>query len=886
MTMRRALAWSVLAALSAAPAAGAAESSLPGVSSGHRPGPDVLYASPPRAPQLENTGLWQAEPILVSGASAYREGEFLYQDFIYDDHGAAGVKDPNDPFTPSDFSFSPRAGTLTYPTDESFANNGADLVELRVTRLADATAFRLTLNTLKDPARTAFTIAIGGSPEPQAWPHGAGVRSPAELFLTVHGNEAELLEAAGGTVLTPSPAVAVDLERRQVEVRVPHAAWNPGTAAVRLAAGVGLWDVGAGRYMAPGEVASGDAPGGRGANGAALFNVAFRFDEPMPDVSNALAGATIADAAAGAAVDGTWWRERAQADALASGDIGRFSAEVDFAKLGKTTRSTSMRRRFRACGSCGRAITLRLPRTGGLRTVQAVVRYRGRVMKRAAGSDLRRIRVRRPTTGAFTLRVRLRREGSDRPDDNSGVPTTGPISRILASRFSFGQGMDFTKLCGGLLAAGSGGGTCDGVMAGQLQPYALYVPRGARPTRGYGFTLLLHSLSADYNQYIASRNQSQLGERGAGSLVATPSGRGPDGSYTDIAEADTFEVWADVARRYVLDPDWTVVSGYSMGAIGTYRLMTRWPDLFARGMSTVGFPDESARLPSLRNTPIMAWAASADELVNIAFTEQAVSDLSSLGLRFVADLFLAADHLTLATNDEYSPVAAFLGEHRVDRDPPHVTYVVDPGSDSARASVVADHAYWLSDLRVRDAEASPIGTIDARSEAFGVGDPEPLGVESSNGTLEGGARGPMPYLRREQDWGPAPSTPKADRLVVEATNVAGATVDARRARLSCNPRLDVKSDGPLDLRMVCAPRPASCTRTLRLELPRVRGARVVRATVSYRGRVLMRARGRNLRRVTVRRPTGRRFRLRVRLTTSRGARTRTITVLRSYGPCG
>ena len=124
-----------------------------------------------------------------------------------------------------------------------------------------------------------------------------------------------------------------------------------------------------------------------------------------------------------------------------------------------------------------------------------------------------------------------------------------------------------------------------------------------------------------------------------------------------------------MARHYELDPDWTVVSGYSMGAIGTYRLMTRWPDLFARGMSTVGFPDESARLPSLRNTPIMAWAASADELVNIAFTEEAVADLSDLGLRFVADLFLAADHLTLATNDEYSPVAAFLGEHRVDRNP-------------------------------------------------------------------------------------------------------------------------------------------------------------------------------------------------------------------------
>jgi hypothetical protein len=44
--------------------------SLPRVGSGHRPGPDILYAKPPAAPQLENTGPWGAKPILVSGAAA------------------------------------------------------------------------------------------------------------------------------------------------------------------------------------------------------------------------------------------------------------------------------------------------------------------------------------------------------------------------------------------------------------------------------------------------------------------------------------------------------------------------------------------------------------------------------------------------------------------------------------------------------------------------------------------------------------------------------------------------------------------------------------------------------------------------------------------------
>src|SRR4051794_40698426 len=71
---------------------------LPSVASGHRPGPDILYAKPPRSPQLENTGVWHAKPILVSGAQAYRDGEWLYQDYLHDDHGATGAKDPNDPY--------------------------------------------------------------------------------------------------------------------------------------------------------------------------------------------------------------------------------------------------------------------------------------------------------------------------------------------------------------------------------------------------------------------------------------------------------------------------------------------------------------------------------------------------------------------------------------------------------------------------------------------------------------------------------------------------------------------------------------------------------------------------------------------------------------------
>jgi hypothetical protein len=720
--------------------------SLPSVASGPRPGPDILYAAPAVAPQLQNAAPWKADPILVSGSGAYRDGEYLYQDYIYDDHGATGTPDPNNPLGPNADLYSPPAGSATYPTDPVYANNAADLVEFRVKPLANATAFRVTLNTLKDPAKTAFTIALGSSPANVSWPHGAGVSSPAQYFLTVHGSSGELLDAATGRALA-APSVSTDLTRRQIDVRLPHSTWDPGASKVRTEIGVGLWDTAASSYLAPqpGQ-ASATTPGGGSPTGAALFNVGPRTGEPQPDVSQVPTW-TMGDSAVGGMVQAAWWREKEQATALTTGDISEFHADVDFGKL------------------------------------------------------------------------------AAKANDDSGVPKTGTMNRILASHYEFGQGYDNSKVCfeiGGV----DEGAKCIGRMVGQLQPYTIYVPSKPQPAKGYGMTLLLHSLSANYNQYANSRNQSELGDRGPGSIVITPAGRGPDGFYAGIAEADTFEVWADVARRYKLDPSWTVVSGYSMGGFGTYRLMARWPDLFARGFSVVGIPGTvNDQLPSLRNNPILAWNSGADELVNITESEQAVADLTAAGLRFTEWLFPASDHLTLATNDEYGPGADWLGQHTVDRNPPHVTYVVDPTEDNAQATAIGNHAYWTSGLTVRDPKASPTGTFDARSEGFGVGDGTPTGQRQGGGVLVGGNHHASPYVERSQDWTPAPKEPVTDRLDVVATNIATATVDATRARLSCAPQLNVKSDGPLDLRIVCS-QPASKT-------SRARRARCTR-TVSYR----------------------------------------------------
>jgi hypothetical protein len=704
-----------------------ASASLPSVGSGPRPGPDILYAPPTNAPQLQNTGVWKAPPILISAASAYRDGEFLYQDLLYDDHGARGARDPGDPRLKVSEEASAPFGSYTYPTDPVYAGNAADLVELRVKPLPDATAFRLTLNTMKGADRTAFTIAIGGTPgASRELPHGANAKAPADLFLTVHGEYADLLDATTGQT-AGSPTAKVDLVRRQVDVRVPHTDWDPGASTLRLAAGVGLWDAATGSYLLPGASATATTPGGAGglARPTAIFNAAFRASEPFqgPDFS-VLTGAT-------------YWRDRAQGFALRQGDLGPFSVQVDFAKL-------------------------------------------------AAGAD------------------------DDMPGQPGGVPQSGPMDRILASSFETGQGLDYSTTC----APGTLPVSCKGELRGRLQPYAIYVPSKPQPAAGYGLTLLLHSYGGNYNQYASSRNQSQLGDRGAGSLVVTPEARGPDGWYFDHAGADVFEVWADVARHYPLDPDWTALSGYSMGGYGTFKLASQYPDLFGRAQTTVGpsgFTVASAstreQVDSLRNIPILMWAGGSDQSVPPADTQAQADRFDALGYRYEFDLFTSAIHILLAFNDQYQPAADFLGSARVDRNPAHVTYVYNPAMDFPDAGTAAGHAYWVSRVLLRDAAANGgRGRVDVRSEGFGLGDPVPSDTAHGSGTLAGGALATLQYASQSRSWGSAPPAPLANRLVVDATNVSTLTIDPRRARVGCDATIALTSDGPTKVRLAgCEP---------------------------------------------------------------------------------
>ncbi|HEX5404423.1 MAG TPA: glucodextranase DOMON-like domain-containing protein [Pseudonocardiaceae bacterium] len=703
-----ALAFGVAAGLTAASLpASASTQATSAQATDPRPGPAILYAPPPRAPQLENApgSQWHAAPILVSGVSAYRQGEFLYQDYLFDDLGAGG--------------------TYTYPTDPRYAKDAADLVEFRIKPQRSGLLVRLTYNAMIDPALAATTVALGDSATARPLPFDAGAREPAQVFLTVHGSTVEVTNAATGARVRSSARASVDLTRRQVTITVPSAVFDTrGRSTLRVASASGLWDATHDEYLQPVTgAATPTRPGNGGTAGGALFNVAFRYGETGE------------------------WRDADQAAALATGDLSSFHADVDLGEL-------------------------RSGRTDDLR---------------------------------------------GQPD---GVPTSGQTDRIYASHFEDAQGRGpqlplaycHEPCVSGALAVPD--------YTSQLQPYSVYVPDKPAPPSGYGMTLNLHFCGGNYND--GPPDAAQLADRGTGSLVLTPEGRGGCFWYWSEAGADTFEAWADAGRHFHLDPTYNAISGWSMGGYGAYKYVAEFPDLFAAALPDIGcvsaetgwpgeptpsISGEDAQIlnlvPSFRNVPILSANANQDELCLTSSQLQVLNRFQALGYRYDWREYVGTHGPYYPTNDES---ARFLGNAHVDANPQHVTYVLDAAMQEPKWGLTANHAYWLSGMRVRDPSvANDLGTVDAFSHGFGLADPTVNPEQVTSGTSNA-----IPFTGQVRTWQQPRRVTPSRELDVNLTNIATVTIDPKRARLGCDADVHVTSDGPAVVTL------AGCGRTVRV----------------------------------------------------------------------
>ena len=384
--------------------------------------------------------------------SAYRDGEFLYQDFLLRRPRRRRLAGPRRPARRRATSSSPRrparsrtrptrSSRTTRPTSSSCASSRS-----RTRRRSGSRSTRS-----RTRSAPPFTIALGhvGRREGVAARRGRPLARRAVPHRCT-ATTAELRRRRTGATVSPAPTATVDL--RAPPGRRPGPARAPGTPGARRSA----WPAGVGplgrrpRRVPRPRAAGGHArprPAARRPGGAALFNVGLPLRRAVARRRRSTAaGVTIGDAAAGAAVDGAWWRERAQADALRLGDVSR------------------------------------LQRRGRLRQARATA----------------------PTT-------------------SRRVPKTGPMNRILASRHDFGQGIDHAQ---GLLRPRRRRCSARCHVQRPLRRPAAAVRALRAGQAAAGGRLRPDAAAAlavgQLQPVRGTRNQSQLGERGAGSLVVTP----------------------------------------------------------------------------------------------------------------------------------------------------------------------------------------------------------------------------------------------------------------------------------------------------------------------------------------------------------------------------
>ncbi len=180
----------------------------------------------------------------------------------------------------------------------------------------------------------------------------------------------------------------------------------------------------------------------------------------------------------------------------------------------------------------------------------------------------------------------------------------------------------------------------------EVMPYRVYVPTGYAPAKPTALVIALHGLGANEDSFFDSYSQlpPQLAEK-HGFLMAAPLGFRPDGFYgstimgapdaatrrrTDYSEKDVLEVVRLMKAAYNVDESRIYLIGHSMGAIGTWALAAKYPDMWAAlvPFSGVGNP---ASAEQMKGIPQFVVHGDADNTVNVSGSRNMVAALKKAG---------------------------------------------------------------------------------------------------------------------------------------------------------------------------------------------------------------------------------------------------------------
>ena len=336
--------------------------------------------------------------------------------------------------------------------------------------------------------------------------------------------------------------------------------------------------------------------------------------------------------------------------------------------------------------------------------------------------------------------------------DAAGAVATIAIDDLRSERTELAQpvaGVPNTFLYRSELDLGEGIRTGTSKYAGPYQPYLVYFTENlpARP----GLLVYLHGTGGTHLQsratvmtpetavMVAPLGRSENGAINAEGIAARATDvlAGSEHVFDGPSEQDVLDVVDDASARFDVDPDRVVLTGYSVGGVGTFRMAQLHPDKWAGAIPVVGahhlgvftvyrdlggLPRQLPRaMENVRNVPMRLAMSRADELqvaVGAVQPDRAAVELDLLDYDYRYWSLSRRMHSGWPLELLKCEVASLLERGRV-VNPARVVYSQEPVlvTNDPETGLRFDRnaAYWMSDMVVP--ATAEKGTVDITSLA-------------------------------------------------------------------------------------------------------------------------------------------------------------------------
>ncbi|MGB9893419.1 MAG: dienelactone hydrolase family protein, partial [Candidatus Saccharicenans sp.] len=179
---------------------------------------------------------------------------------------------------------------------------------------------------------------------------------------------------------------------------------------------------------------------------------------------------------------------------------------------------------------------------------------------------------------------------------------------------------------------------------GTLLRYTLYVPPSISNNKPVPLVLALH-YGGTVTPYFGKDILVYLIEPALwnlGAIMVSPDcpGRGWNNPKSEQAILALLDF---LLKNYPVDKNKIVITGYSLGAMGTWYLVSRHPDLFSAAIPISGIPREEISLAG-NKTPIYAIHSEDDELIPVEQVKQFIQGWQSKGLNIRFEVIRGIGH--------------------------------------------------------------------------------------------------------------------------------------------------------------------------------------------------------------------------------------------------